>query len=209
MINRGMDQRFFASTRGQIITFLRRNAPSTVEELAQAFTLTDNAVRAHLAGLERDGLIRQAEARRGVGKPSFTYQLTAEAESLFPKAYGPVLRNLLDVLAGQMPPQELENLLREVGKRIAGQLPATNGNTGVRLAAAVDMLNELGGLAELEENQDSYIIQGFSCPLALLVLPHPQTCQLAETLVAEFTGLPVKESCGKNGQAQCRFQLVK
>src|SRR5512135_2794287 len=50
---------FFASRRGQIITLLRRSS-RTADELAQALGLTHTAVRAHLAALERDGLVHQA-----------------------------------------------------------------------------------------------------------------------------------------------------
>ncbi|MFL5666689.1 MAG: ArsR family transcriptional regulator, partial [Ktedonobacteraceae bacterium] len=53
------NERFFTSTRGHIITLLRR-AGHTVDELARALQLTDNAVRSHLATLERDGLVRQS-----------------------------------------------------------------------------------------------------------------------------------------------------
>src|SRR5436189_4171855 len=84
------NQSFLESTRGRIVTLLRRNN-RTVEELAQELALTDNAVRAHLATLERDGIVQQRGARRGSGKPSYIYELTPEAEYLFPKAYGPVL----------------------------------------------------------------------------------------------------------------------
>src|SRR5262245_13833383 len=66
------NQRFFASTRGRIITLLRR-ASRTVDELAQVLGLTDNAVRAHLNTLERDGFVQQRGARRGNSKPSYVY----------------------------------------------------------------------------------------------------------------------------------------
>src|SRR3712207_8581849 len=55
----GFNKRFLETTRGQIVALLRRGT-RTVEELAAALGLTDNAVRAHLAALERDGLVRQA-----------------------------------------------------------------------------------------------------------------------------------------------------
>jgi predicted ArsR family transcriptional regulator len=57
-------ERFFGSTRGRLVRLLR-GAARTVEELAAALALTDNAVRAHLATLERDGLVQQAGVRRG------------------------------------------------------------------------------------------------------------------------------------------------
>jgi predicted ArsR family transcriptional regulator len=57
------NQRFFASTRGQIVILLRREG-RTVDELAQILNLTDNAIRAHLMTLERDGIIQQRGTRR-------------------------------------------------------------------------------------------------------------------------------------------------
>ena len=58
----------------------------TVEELARAHNLTDNEVRAHLATLERGGIVRRrGSVRRGSGgKPAYGYELTPGAEDLFP-----------------------------------------------------------------------------------------------------------------------------
>jgi predicted ArsR family transcriptional regulator len=140
---------FFASRRGQIIKLLRRSS-RTVDELAQALGLTHTAVRAHLAALERDGLVQQRGERRGGGKPSSVYDLTAAAEYLFPKSYGQLLGQLLDALQGRMTPEETKTLLREVGRRMAAEWKLPPGNLRVRLEAAVEVLNELGGLMERE-----------------------------------------------------------
>ena len=71
--------RFFESTRGHIVALLR-GSTKTVDELSKLLELTDNAVRAHLATLERDGLVRQTGTRRGLRKPHYQYSLTPEAE---------------------------------------------------------------------------------------------------------------------------------
>src|SRR5919199_6002354 len=115
------DKRFFASTRGRIVALLRR-ATRTVDDLAQALALTDNAVRAHLATLERDGLVHQQGVRRGSGKPAAAYALTPDAERLFPKPYAPVLRQLLDELDQRIAPEEVETMLRRVGHDLASGL---------------------------------------------------------------------------------------
>src|SRR3712207_8090964 len=84
--------------------------------------LTDNGVRAHLAVLERDGIVRQRGSVRrssGGGKPAYVYELTQRAEDLFPKAYEPALRRLLDVLSERLGSEEAEALLRSVGRRLA------------------------------------------------------------------------------------------
>ena len=204
------DQRFFESTRGLLVTLLRRGG-RTVEELARELDLTDNGVRAHLATLERDGILRQrGSVRRGSGggKPAYVYELTPEAEELFPKAYEPVLSHLLDVLAGQLGAQESEALLRSVGRRIAeGQTVPADG-VRERLEAAADVLNELGGLAELEERNGSFVIRGYSCPLAGVVADHPEVCRMAETLLTELAGVPVYERCDRGERPRCCFEVA-
>ncbi len=201
------DQRFFESTRGRIVTLLRPGS-GTVDDLARELDLTDNAVRMHLAALGRDGLVQQRGVRRGAGKPAYSYELTPEAEHLFPKAYQPVLNQLLDVLSESTTPEELEDLLRRVGRRMATGQPAGTGNTRTRIQAAVAVLNELGGLAELEEHDGTFAIRGYSCPLAATVSGHPEVCKLAETLLTELTHLPIHEHCDKGDPPRCHFEVL-
>src|SRR5437763_1629507 len=75
---RRRDDRFWTSTRGQLLILLRRGI-DTVNDLAAAIGLTDNAIRSHLTALERDGLVRPSGTRRGPRKPTVTYALTPEA----------------------------------------------------------------------------------------------------------------------------------
>ena len=204
------DQKFFEGTRGKVVTLLRRGG-RTVEGLARELGLTDNGVRAHLATLERDGIVRQRGSIRrgsGGGKPAFVYELTPEAEELFPKAYEPVLRELLDALAQRLGPEESEALLRSVGRSMAeGQAPATH-SIRARLEEAVGVLNDLGGLAELEERDGSFVIRGYSCPLAAVTPGHPEVCRLAETLIAELAGVPVGERCDRGKRPRCCFEVA-
>lgn len=199
---------FFASTRGRIVLLLRRSS-HTVDELAQDLNLTDNAVRAHLATLERDGLVRQAGERRGSGKPALLYDLTAEAEQLFPKAYAPVLQQLLAVLSSRLSTEKREEIMQETGRRLAAQWSLAPGELRARLQDAVVLLGELGGLAEIEESADHYIIQGYSCPLAALVPTHPEVCKLTQTLLSELLGVPVAEQCGQGEPVRCRFAIAR
>jgi predicted ArsR family transcriptional regulator len=204
-VSTGWDRRFFESTRGRVVALLRRTG-FTVDELARELDLTNNGVRAHLATLERDGIVRQSGVVRreiGGGKPAYLYELTPEAEDLFPKAYEPVLHRLLDVLAEQLEPDESEALLRSVGRLMAkGETVPTHGPRE-RLEAAVEVLNELGGLAELEERDGGFVIRGYSCPLAGLTQEHPEVCRMVETLITELAGVPVYEHCDRGERPRC------
>ncbi|MFN8592103.1 MAG: ArsR family transcriptional regulator [Thermomicrobiales bacterium] len=199
------DQRFFASTKGQVAALLRRGV-ATVEELAQALGLTDNAVRSHLAALERDGLVAQSGVRRGIGKPAFTYALTPDAERLFPKAYGALLQMLLGVLAERLPPEVLDDVLRDTGRRLAAGHVLSSGDLRARVDGAVALLDELGGMAAVAAAGDGYVIQGCGCPLAAAVAGSPRACLLAETLLADVIGAPVRQVCD-TADLRCRFEV--
>jgi predicted ArsR family transcriptional regulator len=201
------DRRFFSSTRGQVVTLLRRG-DRTVDDLARALDLTDNAVRAHVAALERDGLVRQQGVRRGGGKPAFAYGLTPDAERLFLKADGLLLRSLLDVLAEQTPADAFDNVLRETGRRATAAVPAPTGDVRARVEQATALLGELGGLAEWEERDDAFVIRGFSCPLAAAASGHPAVCRLAAALLEEVIGQPVCECCEPSDPPRCCFEIA-
>ena len=200
-----LDKRFFESTRGQIVTILR-GAPCTVDELATKLDLTDNAVRAHLLSLERDGLVRQSGLRRGPRKPHFTYELSEEADALFPKAYDALLNQLIGVLKTRLSPSEIEDVLREVGRAVAADAPEAQDLEG-RMKIALKVLEAIGGAAEIERHDDKIMIAATGCPLAAAVAVHPEVCRLAETLVAEIVKVPVEEKCDREGRPKCRFEI--
>lgn len=200
-----MNKQFFASTRGRIVTLLRR-ASRTVDELAMSLDLTDNAVRAQIATLERDGLVEQHGIRRGTSKPAIAYGLTDDTERLFPKAYGAVLAQLLAVLRERLRADEFEGVLRAVGHRIAVLQPGIAGDADARLARATDVLNGLGGLAELERDGAAFAICGYDCPFAAIVAHHPDVCSVAETMLTDLVGVRVRERCERGARLHCRFE---
>jgi len=203
-----LDKRFFGSTRGRIVTLLR-GSTKTVNELAEELQLTDNAVRAHLLSLERDGLIKQSGIQRGTRKPHFAYELTEEAEHLFPKAYDVLLNQLITALKGRLTPLALEEVLREVGRSLAGAQVASQkkGDTESRIGAALVALEAIGGAARVEKENEKLVICSESCPLATAVAEHPEVCRLAETLLSEIIGSEVREQCDREGPPRCRFEV--
>ena len=200
------DERFFSSTRGKVVT-LMRNGDKTVDELAGQLGLTDNAIRGHLAGLERDGLVRQGEPRRGGSKPAFTFGLTDDAERLFPKAYGLLLSQLLGVLVDRIPAMDLANILREVGERVPTGPAPDNDDLRPRIEWAMTLLAELGGVAELQEIEGGYAICGCNCPLSAAVEATPSACLMAESFLTEAVGKQVTQVCDPGPPARCRFEI--
>jgi predicted ArsR family transcriptional regulator len=203
-----LDKRFFESTRGRIVTLLR-GTTRTVNELAEELGLTDNAVRAHLLSLERDGLVTQSGILRGTRKPHFAYELADEAERLFPKAYDALLNQLITVLKTRLTPSALEDILREVGRSLAAnQISlAQNGDLESRARRALGVLEAIGGAARLEREGEKLFIRSGSCPLSIAVAEHPEVCQLAQALLVEITGARVREQCDRKGAPRCAFEI--
>ena len=202
---RWWEQHFGNSTRGRIVALLRRGWRS-VDELATALGLTDNAVRAHIATLERDGVVAATGSRRDgtVGKPAVLYGVAEEADTLFSSAYAPALSALIAELSDRHP-EELESLLRGAGHRLAK--PAS-GTFAERVGDAVSLLTGLGADAEVAETADGYEIRGHSCALGRAVSTSAETCCMLEQLLSDVTGATVHEHCDRDHKPpRCAFAI--
>jgi DeoR family transcriptional regulator, suf operon transcriptional repressor len=197
------------SSRGRIVTLLRRGA-LTADDIASELGVTRSGIRAQITAMERDGIVRRAGQRPGTTRPSHVFELTPDVEQLLSSAYIPLLTQVVDVFAAALPADQLETMLRQAGRQLAdemsrGKRPA--GNLASRVAIASEMLNEqLGATTHVEEN-GTFVIRGFGCPLAALTGKHPGVCLAMESLVAEVVGAPVRECCDREDRPQCCFEI--
>jgi predicted ArsR family transcriptional regulator len=200
---------FLASAKGRVLERLRR-APQTVDELASSLGVTGNAVRSHLSGLERDGLVRRGGVRRGLRRPASTYRLAAGAETLFCQGYVPFVDQLLHVLAGDIPGRQLDAVIRAAGRRMA--LARATEPLPARVKAAAAVMDELGGVTEVKTRSNggvTFVIHGLSCPLDALVRSHHGVCAAIESLVAEITRARAREHCHRAGdQPHCLIEIT-
>lgn len=195
------------TTRNRLIALIRRG-PRSVEELAASLGLTDNAVRAQLATLERDDVVRPLGVRRDgtVGKPATIYGVAPDTSALFSSAYAPVLVALLAELGERMAPRQVEALLRRTGRRLAASLPQ-RATFDERVRSSAAFLASAGADAELVQTSDGYEIRGHGCVLAEAVVECPGTCAVLEQLLRETTGGAVREHCDRTSQPSCRFSI--
>lgn len=194
-------------TRERVLLELRRS-PHTVRELAEELGVTSNAVRDHIDVLEGRGLVETAGLRRGTGgKPARIWELTAEGEESFGRAYRDLLHALLDGLESELDEGRLAGILDDVGRSLAREIGGREGDLESRLERAVEVLDEMGGLAEVELSGERAAIVGSGCPLSALVREHPEVCRVAEALVGEITDRPVRERCDREGRPACRFEV--
>lgn len=199
--------RFFETTRGKIVMLLKRSN-MTVNELVAQLGLTDNAVRAHLLSLERDGIVKQLGTVKGVRKPHYIYGLSPDARDLFPRPYGKLFNQLLTALKSTLRRPALVGSLRTVGDAIGSDVSAGVDQTrAARLDAALEAIESLGGAAVVTEGPGVTVIQSDGCPFAEAVSSHPEVCKVAESMLSTILETEVTETCDRSGEPKCRFEL--
>ena len=200
-------RQFGKTTRGRIVALLRRGERS-VEELAAALDLTDNAVRAQLTQLEQDGVVRVVGTRRDgtVGKPATLYGVGRQTSALFSAAYAPLLSSLLAELGDRMTSSQLETVLRGAGRRLAPELPKS-ATFDDRARAGAALLADMGADADLVKTKEGYEIRGHGCVVSDAVSSCPATCRAVEELLSEVTGAKVQERCDRSDMPRCRFVI--
>jgi len=203
------DARFFQSTRGKIVTALRRRHAASAVDLAGEFGLSTNAVRQQLLTLERDGYVAERAVRRGPTKPTLEYSLTPSAETLFPQRYDLMLNSVLRQVKDNFGEAGLDTVLGGMGKRASEKYRARVSASdpkgrATELAAALrdegveaDVI-ELDGIVQLREH---------NCPYAKTVTEHPEVCSIIHTVLHDVApGSTQVESIATGGET-CRFEI--
>ena len=199
-------RRLTRGTSGKIVELLRRGA-KTIDDLSGALGLSRTAVRAQLATLLQDGSVEPRELRRGPSKPARMYGMTADAESLLSRAYIPILTQLLHVLAGRVPHQEFDVIMRSVGRRLVTGLALPQGTLAARVLAASALLNGFGGVTDVEGENRHFVIRGHGCPIAVATAEYPEACNAIETFLTEYVGQPVAKRCEYYDRKRCCFEV--
>jgi DeoR family transcriptional regulator, suf operon transcriptional repressor len=193
-------------TRRQILDLLRR-APLTAKEIAAGLGLTHNAVRGHLAALQRDNLVREGSLRPSGTRPAVVYELVPRADSVLSTAYIPFVAQLLRVLGERMSKDELDELMQTVGRRLGAEWPRLRGDLRERVDAVTALLEELGSLTTVEQWDGGYLIRGYGCSLGEAVHGRPEVCRAMESLIAHLVEARVRECCERGEHPRCCFEI--
>ena len=194
-------------TRARIVDVVRRSA-ATATEIADQLGMTYHAVRPHLLALQRDGLLRAAGSR-GSTRPATIYEVGPEVAASLSQAYVPYASHLTGVLSERLPKRQLTAIMRDVGRRLAANLPRSRGTLRERVVAASAALHELGGPNEVEGQGSTFRIRGSGCPLAEAVQREPAVCRAMEGLLTELPDADVQERCDRTGRPQCCFEIKR
>ena len=196
--------------RHAVLDLIRRGA-RTVNTLAEALRISDNAVRVHLVALERDGLIvRSGLVRSGAaGQPAAEYELTVAGELALSSAYPAAMVALAGAIGEKLDPRARRALFFDAGKRLAAtMIDREGGSLAARASACAAMIESLGGSATITPGRGHVLLEGTGCPLAAAVRKEPATCALVEGLLERHAGVNADQICNHGERPSCRFRLT-
>jgi predicted ArsR family transcriptional regulator len=200
------------ATRKHILDILKERGQVTVDELSQELDLTTVTVRHHLDILRGEGLIASplAHRRKAPGRPRYIYSLTEKSSAFFPKRYDHLSRLMLSEVHSYLSPDEVDQMMKHIGERIASQavLPDEDGFEA-RLAAVVEFLNELGYMARWERHDDNdYCLHIANCPYEQVARQDPKVCKIDVTLLTRLLGIsPQRTSWAAQGDHRCTYAI--
>jgi predicted ArsR family transcriptional regulator len=106
-----------------------------------------------------------------------------------------------------MPRRQFDGIMREVGRGLMSGRAIPHGTLRERVLAASDLLNNLGGITEADEENGHFVIRGHGCPLAAATAEYPEACNALESLLSQFVGQPVVKCCDRYNRQRCCFEV--
>ena len=201
-----------SETRMRILQLLKMRAGMTVVQLTDALHISQMGVRQHLAILEAEGLVEHHQEKQGRGRPPHVYQLTDEANSLFPTTYANFAVGLMHEVAKFNGPGFINKVFRG---RMKAQLETyqlrLEGKTLCeRVKELARIRDEEGYMARFDENGDDYVLIEHNCPIAVIAREYPHVCEIELALFRQSLGVKVvREEHLMQGSHRCCYRIPK
>lgn len=206
-----------SALRRDILVHLRQAGPTSPDGLATALNASRTGVLQQLYALEDAGLVSHAAEKHGVGRPRHLYDVTADAQGLFPADYGGFASGLVKAIEAVGGDDLVEQVFaarrRQIGDRIrrrmVEELPE-----GAALADRVRFLavlqDQAGYLSEAVIADDGSIrLREHNCAIDKISRRTTAPCDAELDLFRELLGPGVqRESHIASGDRCCTYRVA-
>lgn len=204
--------------RRDILVQLRRDGPSSPEQLATALGASRTGILQQLRSLEGAGLVDRRTVRHGVGRPWHVYDVTPDAQIAFPSNYDALAAGLLaavgtvggDELIARVFSVRRQMIADQVRSRLEERLPA-----GASLDAKVRELaviqDEQGYLSSTTVGEDGTIrLRQCNCAIFGIAAQSSVPCEAELDLFRDVLGANVvRETHIASGDRSCTYRIVE
>jgi predicted ArsR family transcriptional regulator len=205
-----------SSLRRSILIHLRQAGPSSPDSLAGAVGASRTGILQQLHALEAAGLVSHAAEKHGVGRPRHVYDVTADAQGLFPTDYGGFASGLVKAIEAVGGDDLVEQVFaarrRQIGdrirRRIAEQLPE-DASLADRVRELAVLQDEAGYLADAIVDDDGTLrLREHNCAIDKIARRTSAPCDAELALFRELLGDGViRESHIASGDRCCTYRV--
>jgi len=206
-----------SALRREILVALRRAGPASPDQLAAAIGASRTGVLQQLRALEATGFVSHQTVRHGVGRPRHLYDVTAEAQELFPTNYDGLAAGLLAAIGAVGGDALVEQVFmarrQQIGDRVRRELDDRVGADApfverVRALAAIQ--DEQGYLADAVLQPDGSIqLREHNCAILEVARGQRAACDAELALFREVLGADVvRETHIASGGRCCSYRVV-
>ena len=206
-----------ASTlRRTILLHLRQAGPTSPDGLAAALHASRTGVLQQLHALEAANLVRHSTERHGVGRPRHLYDVTPDAQDLFPADYDDLAAGLLSAIAEVGGTDLVEEVFTARRRQIGARVRETMASRLRPEATLAERVRELaviqdgaGYLAEWYVGEDGALrLRENNCAIHHVANGHPAACDAELALFRELLGADVeRESHITSGDRSCTYRI--
>ena len=205
-----------SSLRRDLVLRLRVDGPSSPDQLAARLGASRTGVLQQLRALEAAHLVSRQTIRHGVGRPRHLYDITIDAQDLFPSNYEGLAAGLLAAIEAVGGNDLLEQVFaarcRQLGMLVRDDMAARVADD----APLLDRVQELaviqsayGYLAGAVLNVDGTIrLQEHNCAIYHIAAGSPGACQAELELFSDVLGADVvREQHIIAGDRSCSYRI--
>jgi predicted ArsR family transcriptional regulator len=205
-----------SALRRAIVVHLRRVGPSSPDGLAAALHASRTGVLQQLHALEEAGLVVHAAERHGVGRPRHLYDVTPDAQALFPADYDTLASSLVAAIVSiggeELVEQVFRARRRQLGDRIRTELEAAlppDAPLATRVTALAAIQDRAGYLAEALVDDDGALrLHERNCAIHAVAAAQPAACEAELALFRELLGAEVtRERHIAAGDRCCSYRI--
>jgi predicted ArsR family transcriptional regulator len=202
--------------RRELVLALRTTGPCSPDQLAAQVGASRTGVLQQLRFLEADGLVSRRTERHGVGRPRHLYDVTPNAQQLFPANYDGLATGLIaaiDAVGGrELVDRVFEARRAQATERIQRRLDERPGDGApfferVRELAVIQ--DEQGYLCAAELSADGTIrLREHNCAIFHVAAGDPAACEAELALFRDVLGADVvRETHIASGDRCCTYRV--
>ena len=204
-----------SALRRAILVHLRRSGPSAPDAIAAALGASRSGVAQQLRALDTAGLVTRTVVRHGVGRPRHLYDVTPDAQDLFPSNYDGLATGLLaailevggDTLVEEVFAARRRQAEARLRAEIEAALPA-DAPLEDRLRELARLQDELGYLAEARADGGELRLVEHNCAVLDVAQASPVACRAELELFQELLGTEVRrERHIASGDRCCEYRV--